>query len=402
MVSTSGQPQPRRRDVVERELARHRHGAQQPHVGEALEHHRVLGVAAAAEALQRPVGGGQPRVAGGDLGHARLEPGGPPGVVQAGRALHEQPCALERHQRLGQRVLHGLVGADRHVEHHPLARVPGRPPEGPPTHSDRLARDDQPLGVEPVEEDPPAMPGLAEHRVLAHCHVVGNTCHCCSKDGADILTAWVVMPDRAAAARPASARHARVGGHHDHRLRRLDRRDERLLAAQPPSAGAARHRGAQVVALEPASGSVKAKQNRVLPVAMPAASGRAGPRCRGGRSCSPPSPSRSRAWRPESPPPRAAPRRCTARASRRRRGALGQRQPVSPAARRSSHWASEASWSSKRRCAYRAPIANATSPISRCSNVGSLGPAWVIDVRSAGIRTATLGAARLVFNQTIG
>jgi alkylation response protein AidB-like acyl-CoA dehydrogenase len=74
-------------------------------------------------------------------------------VVHHPRGLaDEQVCGFELRPRVGDRVLDGLVGADRLVEDLPLVGVLDRPVQGVAARADAPRRADQPLGVDRVEQ----------------------------------------------------------------------------------------------------------------------------------------------------------------------------------------------------------------------------------------------------------
>ena len=137
--------------------------SQEAHVDEALEHARLVGVAAAAEGLERAVGGEQAGVAGGDLRDVRLDAGLLARVVEPRRRARSAPTR-PRAAIAPRRAGAGSPGARRSARRRRRARCAYcvGALEAPAADADRLRGDDEPLRVEPVEEDALPLAGLAD------------------------------------------------------------------------------------------------------------------------------------------------------------------------------------------------------------------------------------------------
>ena len=71
-----------------------------------------------------------------------------------------------------ERVGYALMRADRRLPHRPVPRVLGRPLQGVPGDAVADGRGGDPLGIEPREQGPEPLPGLADQRARRDPHVV--------------------------------------------------------------------------------------------------------------------------------------------------------------------------------------------------------------------------------------
>lgn len=112
--------------------------------------------------LHRRVGRLETGLGAQPFGHVRLLAAGQPPVVPPGGVTGGQPRRLQPGRRLGQRERDALVLPDGTAEDDPFAGVPHRRVEGRTADAQRLVGQQDPLGVQPVEQIPEALPLLAD------------------------------------------------------------------------------------------------------------------------------------------------------------------------------------------------------------------------------------------------
>ena len=112
--------------------------------------------------LQAGVGRFPGRVGGQELGHVRLRAAGQACVVEFGGLEAHQVRRANVRMRLGQGELYALVLSDRPPEHDPLAGVGAALIHEPVAIPDAFGRDQDALGVEPVEQRPETLALLAD------------------------------------------------------------------------------------------------------------------------------------------------------------------------------------------------------------------------------------------------
>src|SRR5205823_6197048 len=88
-----------------------------------------------------------------------------PLVVEPSRLAHHERRRVEARERVGERELQALVHADRTAEDDALLAVGDRAPERRAPDAQRLHGDEDPLGVQAVEDVLEALP-LLPHAVL--------------------------------------------------------------------------------------------------------------------------------------------------------------------------------------------------------------------------------------------
>ena len=106
------------------------------------------------------------------FGAVGLGPAGLALVVHPGGFLHHQVRRLQLHPGLGQRVLDGLVLADRAAEHLALVRVLGRACQRCPTQTNGLGGDQDALGVHAVQDVLEALVFFADAVLGGHLQAV--------------------------------------------------------------------------------------------------------------------------------------------------------------------------------------------------------------------------------------
>ena len=140
------------RDVVEGHLLGDRRDALQACLAPVALHVVFARVAHAPEGLHRAVRGEERRLGRKVLRGVRRFTAFQSRVVPSPRVQRHHPRRLQLHARLRERMAHGLVGADRAVEHDALGRVPRRPVERDLADAARFGSEQHALGVQPVED----------------------------------------------------------------------------------------------------------------------------------------------------------------------------------------------------------------------------------------------------------
>src|SRR5581483_4922407 len=167
------------------------------------------GVAEAAVRLDRPVGGEEARFGGEVLGQVGLFAAGQPGVDEAAGFPDHEGGGPELGVGLGQGEGDALVLSDRAVEDDPLVGVGDGGPEGGPADAERFGGDEDPFGVEPVEEVPEAAALLADPvRQGDHDIVIGRLAR---GDGVAAHLLDGDRPDAGGVAVDEEERHALMG-----------------------------------------------------------------------------------------------------------------------------------------------------------------------------------------------
>ena len=122
--------------------------------------------------LQRLVGGEEAGLGGEVLGGVRRLAAVEVVVVAPRRELHHPERRAELHVGLGERVGDGLVGADRAVEHDPFLGVGDGAADRRLADAARRRGQQDPLGVESVQQVLEATAPLADHAPALHGKVV--------------------------------------------------------------------------------------------------------------------------------------------------------------------------------------------------------------------------------------
>src|SRR5829696_3279813 len=112
----------------------------------------LLRIAHAAMGQDRLLAGHERGLGGEVFGRVRLGAALRAAVVEACRLEHHKVCGLELGPAFRERMLDGLVLADRAAEDDPLAGVQRRTPERRAADADRLRRDQDALGIHAVQD----------------------------------------------------------------------------------------------------------------------------------------------------------------------------------------------------------------------------------------------------------